>query len=337
MKAILIREFGPLESLTIEEVADPVPASDEVLIEVRATAINYVDSLVVTGAYQFLPERPFSPGKLPAGVVLAVGDSVKNVKPGDRVLTLAEHGGYAQKAVAKAHDCFTLPDNLPFVQAAGMALAYDTAWFSLCERGRAKAGDSVLVLGATGGVGMAAVQLARAYGLKVIAGISSPEKREMVLNAGAHHCVDLAAPNLRDSLREQVYALTDGQGVDIVLDPLGGDIFSAALRTVAWCGRLVVIGFAAGEIPTVKVNYLLLKNIEVSGVQVSDYRKRRPDMMQHCLDEIFRLYGEGGLVPTPTNTVSLEEAADALMRVSTRQASGRMILVPNPERETVQI
>lgn len=329
MKALLIREFGPLDSLKIEEVADPVPASDEVLIEVHATAINYVDTLVVTGAYQFLPERPFSPGKLPAGVVLAVGDSVKGFKPGDRVLTLAEHGGYAQKAVAKAHDCFILPDDLAFEQAAGMALAYDTAWFSLCERGRAKAGETVLVLGATGGVGMAAVQLARAYGLTVIAGVSSPAKRDMVIKAGAHHCVDVSAPNLRDSLREQVYALTDGKGADIVLDPLGGDIFDAALRTVAWCGRLVVIGFAAGRIPTVKVNYLLLKNIEVSGVQVSDYRKRRPEMMRHCMEEIFRLYGEGRLMHTPTTTVPLEGAVDALTQVSTRQAPTRMILTPN--------
>lgn len=329
MKALLIREFGPLDSLKIEDVADPVPASDEVLIEVHATAINYVDTLVVTGAYQFLPERPFSPGKLPAGVVLAVGDSVKEFKPGDRVLTLAEHGGYAQKAVAKAHDCFILPDDLAFEQAAGMALAYDTAWFSLCERGRAKAGETVLVLGATGGVGMAAVQLARAYGLTVIAGVSSPAKRDMVIKAGAHHCVDVSAPNLRNSLREQVYALTDGKGADIVLDPLGGDIFDAALRTVAWCGRLVVIGFAAGRIPTVKVNYLLLKNIEVSGVQVSDYRKRRPEMMRHCMEEIFRLYGEGRLMHTPTTTVPLEGAVDALIQVSSRQAPARMILTPN--------
>lgn len=329
MKALLIREFGPLNSLKIEEVADPVPAHDEVLIEVRATAINFVDSLVVTGAYQFLPARPFSPGKLPAGVVLSVGDSVRNIKPGDRVLTLAEHGGYAEKAVAKAHDCYMLPDDLPFVQAAGMALSYDTAWFSLCERGRAQAGESVLVLGATGGVGMAAVQLARAYGLTVIAGVANPDKRQMAIDAGADHCVDLAADNLRDSLREQVYALTDGKGVDIVLDPLGGDIFDAALRTVAWRGRLVVIGFAAGRIPSVKVNYLLLKNIEVSGVQVSDYRKRRPDMMQHCMNEIFRLHGEGKLVPLPTTEVALEDAADVLEKVSTRQARGRMILTPN--------
>lgn len=329
MKALLIREFGPLNSLKVEEVADPIPGSDEVLIEVRATAVNFVDTLVVTGAYQFLPERPFSPGKLPTGIVLSIGADVQNVKPGDRVLTLAEHGGYAQKALAKAHDCYKLPEGLPFTQAAGMALAYDTAWFALRERARAKAGESVLVLGATGGVGLAAVQLARAYGLKVIAGISSPAKRQMVIDAGADHCVDLSAANLRDSLREQVYALTDGQGVDIVLDPLGDDIFDAALRTVAWCGRLVVIGFAAGRIPTVKVNYLLLKNIEVSGVQVSDYRKRRPDMMQHCMDEIFRLFQEGKLVPLPTTEVALEDAADALEKVSTRQARGRMILTPN--------
>jgi NADPH2:quinone reductase len=329
VKAILIREFGPIASLQLEEVADPIPGPDEVLIEVHATAVNFVDTLVVTGKYQFLPQRPFSPGKLPAGRVLAVGEAVREFAPGDRVLSLAEHGGYAQKAVAKAADCFKLPHDLPYSQAAAMSLAYDTAWFALRERARARAGESVLVLGAGGGVGLAAIQLARAFGLKVIAAISGDAKRELVMQAGADACVDLAAPNLRDSLREQVYAVNDGQGVDIVLDPLGDAIFDAALRAVAWCGRLVVIGFAAGNIPSVKVNYLLVKNIEVSGLQVSDYRKRRPELMQECMQDIFRLYGEGKLMPMPTTEVGLEGAAAALQKVADRSATGRMILTPN--------
>lgn len=329
MKAVWIREFGPVESLQIEEVADPVPGPGEVLIDVQATAANFVDLLVVTGKYQFLPPRPFAPGKLPTGIVLAVGEGVANVKPGDRVLTLAEQGGYAQKALAQASACFPIPDSLSFVDAASMALAYDTAWFALCDRGRAKAGDTVLVLGATGAVGLAAVQLAKAYGLKVIAGVSSAAKADLVTNAGAHAWIDLSQGGPRDSIREQVYALTDGQGADIVLDPLGGDFFDGAVRAVAWCGRLVVIGFAAGRIPTLKMNYVLVKNIEVSGVQVSDYRKRTPDKMAHCMAEIFRLYGEGQLMPSPTQTYALESVVDALGALQNRQATARLVLLPN--------
>ena len=329
MKAVLIREFGPVESLKIEEVADPVAAPGQVVIDVQATAANFVDLLVVAGTYQFLPERPFVPGKLPTGIVCAVGEGVQHVAVGDRVLTLAEQGGYAQKAVAKATDCFRIPDNMPFVEAASMALAYDTAWFALCERGRAKAGETVLVLGATGAVGMAAVQLAKAYGLKVIAGISSAAKADGVTAAGADAWIDLSKENLRDSIREQVYALTDGQGADIVLDPLGGDIFDGAVRAMAWCGRLVIIGFAAGRIPTLKMNYVLVKNIEVSGIQVSDYRKRTPDKMAHCMAEIFRLYEEGKLVSSPARTYPLASAPEALSALQNRQAAARLVLLPN--------
>jgi NADPH2:quinone reductase len=329
MKAIVVHEFGPLENLRVEDIADPAPGPGQVLIEVRAAAVNFVDSLVVTGKYQFLPARPFSPGKLPAGVVLAVGEGVTAPRVGDRVLTLAEYGGYAQKAVAAAKDCYILPDTLSFVDAAGMALAYDTAWFAIHERGRARAGETMLVLGASGAVGLAAVQLGRAYGLKVIGGLADMGKADAVLKAGADACIDLGRENLRDSLREQVHALTEGRGADIVLDPLGDDYFDAALRAVAWCGRLVVIGFAAGRIPTVKVNYLLLKNIEVTGLQVSDYRKRTPDKMAHCMAEIFRLFGEGRLVNAPATTVPLEGAVDALADLCARKAKGRLVLVPN--------
>jgi len=331
MKAVVVHEFGTVQDLRVEDAPDPTPAAGQVLIDVRATAVNFVDSLVVTGRYQFLPPRPFVPGKLPAGVVLAVGAGVTAFQPGDRVLTLAEHGGYAQKALARASDCYRLPDALSFVDAAGMALAYDTAWFALHERARARPGDTVLVMGASGAVGLAAVQLGRAYGLTVIAGISGTAKAEAVMRAGAQACIDLSRENLHEALREQVHALTDGRGADIVLDPLGGDYFDAALRALAWCGRMVVIGFAAGRIPTVKANYLLVKNIEISGLQVSDYRKRTPEKMTHCMSEIFRLFDAGKLAIAPAIAVPLEGAADALAAVCARKATGRMVLVPNAE------
>jgi NADPH2:quinone reductase len=328
MRAVFVREFGGPETLTLENAPDPLPGPDDVVIDIQATAANFVDLLVIGGKYQFLPPRPFVPGKLPTGIVAGVGSNVRDLKSGDRVLTLAEQGGYATKVSVPAKECIRLPDKMTFVEAAAMALAYDTAWFAIRERARAKENESLLVLGASGGVGLAAIQLGKAYGMHVLAGISNPAKRDLVLNAGADAIIDLSAPDLRESLRQQVYEQTGGRGADVVLDPLGDDFFDAALRAVAWRGRLVVIGFAAGRIPTLKVNYVLLKNIEVSGLQVSDYRKRMPELMRHCYSEIFRLYEAGKLTAPPTTTFGLDEAEVALRSLRDRQTAGRIILIP---------
>jgi NADPH2:quinone reductase len=328
MRAVLLRKFGPASAVAVEEVPIPSPGPDEVRIDIEATALNFVDLLVIGGTYQFLPKLPFVPGKLPVGVISAVGAGVDRMMIGRRVLTLAEHGGYAEQANVAADACFTLPAALSYVDAAAMALAYDTAWFALCERGRAKAGEAVLVLGASGAVGLAAVQLAKAYGMRVFAGIHGPARADVVLGAGADSIIDLSVADLRDGLRRQIMKLTNERGIDVVLDPLGGDIFDAAIRAVAWRGRVVVIGFAAGRIPTLKVNYVMLKNIEVSGLQVSDYRKRAPDEMSHCLAEIFRLYEQGKLRPAATITVALEEVGEALTRISERRASTRLVMTP---------
>jgi NADPH2:quinone reductase len=330
MRAVIVQEFGPVESHRLGELPDPSPKVGEVVVNIQATAVNFVDLLVVTGKYQFLPKRPFAPGKLPAGVVSAVGADVSGLKVGDRVLALAEQGGYAAKICVAASQCFKLPASMSFVDAAAMALVYDNSWFALCERGRLKPGDVVLVLGGSGGIGLASVQLAKALGARVLAGISRPEKAALVRDAGADDIIDLSQPNLRDSLRDQVYAKNDGKGVDIVIDPIGGDAFDAALRAVAWRGRVVVVGFASGRIPTIKANYLLLKNIEVSGVQVSDYRKRTPDLMAQCMTEIFALYTAGKLKPSPTATYPLERFANAMQDVQDRRVSGRAVLVQNP-------
>jgi NADPH:quinone reductase len=330
MRAAVVTEFGPILSHKLGSLPDPVPGSGEVLVTIKATAVNFVDSLVVTGKYQFLPERPFAPGKLPAGVVSALGAGVKDIKVGDRVLAMAEQGGYAERIAVPASACFKLPGSMSFVDAAAMALVYDTAWFALRERARVQAGESVLVLGATGGVGLAGIGLAKALGAKVLAGVATPAKAPLARDAGAHAIVDLSKENLRDSLREQVFANNSGNGVDIVLDPIGGDAFEAALRALAWRGRLVVIGFAAGSIPSVKVNYLLLKNIEVSGLQISDYRKRTPALMAQCMQEIFALFEAGKLKPAPTVTRPLEDFARALQDVVDRRVAGRIVLVPNP-------
>ncbi len=331
MRAVVVREFGPIETATLGELPKPVPKDNEVLVAVRATAANFVDLLVIAGTYQFLPERPFAPGKLPAGMVVGVGKAVTKFKPGDRVLTMAEHGGYAEFVAVPESHCHRLPDSLPFVEAAAMSLVYDTAWFALRDRARLRVGETVLVLGASGGVGLAAIQLAKAMGGRVLAGVASPDKRDMVRDVGADAIIDVAAPDLRNSLREQVYAATGGRGVDIVLDPLGGDIFDAALRAVAWRGRVVVIGFAAGRIPTVKVNYLMLKNMEVSGLQISDYRRRVPDQIAACFADIFALHEQGKLKPLPTTTYPLAEFATALREIKQRHLRGRIVLTQDAD------
>lgn len=328
MKAIVVREFGPIGVARMEEVATPEPGKGEVVVHVAAVAANFVDTLVLQGKYQFLPERPFSPGKLPVGTVHALGREVTGLKEGDRVLTMVEHGGYAQFVAVAADQCLKIPDTLSFDDAASISLAFDTAWVALTDRARLVAGDNVLVLGATGAVGLAAIQLAKARGARVLAGVSSLAKADIVRGVGADEVIDLSLPDLRDSLREQVRAATNGEGADVILDMLGGDFFDAALRALAWRGRLVVIGFASGRIPEMKANYLLLKNIEVSGIQVSDYRKRRPEMMRACFEEVFDLYRKGKIKPAPVTVYPLAHYEKALNDLLGRRIAGRAILHP---------
>ncbi|MBV8131110.1 MAG: NADPH:quinone oxidoreductase family protein [Alphaproteobacteria bacterium] len=326
MRAIVVDEFGPPERLRLGEMPAPQPGPGEVLVEVNMAPVNYVDLLVVSGTYQSLPARPFIPGKGPVGVVTALGPGLTAPSIGDRVLAMAEEGGYAEAVALRADQCYRLPPRMSFVEAASLSLVYDTAWFALRERARLVPGETVLVLGASGGVGHASVQLARAIGARVLAGIARPERAATALGAGADVVIDLSPENLRDTLREQVWAATDGQGADVILDPLGGDVFGAALRALAWAGRLVVIGFAAGQIPMVKTNYLLLKNIEVSGLQVSDYRKRRPAQMAACFAEIFELYDQGAITPATAQVFPLDQAGEALAAVRDRRLAGRAVL-----------
>jgi NADPH2:quinone reductase len=326
VRAILVQEHGPPERLRLAELPAPVPGPGEVLVEVRAAPVNYVDLLVVAGSYQFQPPLPFIPGKGPAGVVAALGDGVASLAVGDRVLAMAEAGGYAEAAAVVADQCYRLPAGMSFDEAASLSLVYDTAWFALRDRARLMSGETVLVLGASGGVGRAAVQLARAMGGVVLAGISRPERAAAARAAGAAAIVDLSRENLRDRLREEVYAATGGRGADIVIDPLGGKVFEAAIRALAWRGRLVVVGFAAGAIPTLKANYLLLKNIEVSGLQVSDYRKRRPEQVAQAYAEIFAFYERGQVRPAPATVFPLAQAGAALALLRDRRIAGRAVL-----------
>lgn len=328
MRAVRVREFGVVETAGIENVSDPDPGPGEVLVEVHAAPVNYVDHLTFSGLYQFKPALPYTPGKGPAGVVRSVGAGVTAVAPGHRVLAMAEYGGYAELAVAPEAQVYRLPDRMSFVDAAAMALGFDTSWMALRDRARLEPGESVLVLGATGAVGGAAVQLAKAMGAgTVIAGVSSPDRFADVA-AGADAVVDLSREPLRDTIRAQVDDATGGSGVDVVIDPLGGDAFDGSVRALAWRGRLVVIGFAAGRIPTLRVNYLLLKNIEVSGLQISDYRKRTPELMAECYREVFAFYDTGTVTAPHTHTVPLDAWATALDAVAQRTARARVVLLP---------
>lgn len=328
MRAVQVSEYGSFENAGVAEVATPSPGAGQVLIDVHAAPLNFVDLLVIGGKYQFLPPVPFTPGKGPAGVVREIGAGVTSLKPRDRVLAMAESGGYAQSCVVEAKSCYLLPDGMTFPEAGASSLVYDTSWFALRERARLAEGETVLVLGASGGVGLASVQLAKAMGARVLGAISNMSKAQMVRDAGADAIIDLSAANLHEDLRAQVQTQTDGKGADVILDMLGGDIFDAAIRALAWCGRLVVIGFAAGRIPTIKTNYLLVKNIEVSGLQVSDYRKRRPDRVADCYKEVFGFFQSGRLKPLPYETLSLDDFKVGLRKIENRQTSGRIVLLP---------
>jgi NADPH:quinone reductase len=326
VRAIIVDKFGAPERLRVGDVAEPVPRADEVLVAVYAAPVNYVDLLVIGGTYQFLPPLPFIPGKGPAGVVAALGRNVTSLRVGDRVLAMAEQGGYAEAVTVRADQCYRLPPSMSFTGAASLSLVYDTAWFALRERARLESGETVLVLGASGGVGQAAIQLAHAMGARVLAGILRPEREGSVLAAGADAVIDLSAADLPNSLGAQFYAVTEGRGVDIILDPLGGSIFEAAVRALAWRGRLVVIGFAAGAIPTIRTNYLLLKNIEISGLQISDYRKRRPAQVAACFAEIFSLYEQGKVKPATATAFPLVRAGEALAALRERRVDARAVL-----------
>ena len=328
MRAVQVTEYGSYDKANVADVVDPVAGPGQVVIEVHAAPLNFVDLLVIGGKYQFLPPLPFTPGKGPAGVVRALGPGVTSLGVGDRVLAMAESGGYAQLCPVDAKSCYRLPDAMSFPEAAASSLVYDTSWFALRERARLAEGETVLVLGASGGVGLASVQLAKAMGARVLGAIANMDKAQMVRDAGADGIIDLSAPELHENLRAQVHAQTAGKGADIILDMLGGDFFDAAVRALAWCGRLVVIGFAAGRIPSLKMNYVLVKNIEVSGLQVSDYRKRRPERVADCYREVFGLYDSGRLKALPFETLPLDDFRSGLAKIEQRQATGRIVLLP---------
>lgn len=331
MKAVIASKLGAIEDLSVGDLPDPTPGPGEVLVDVVAAGVNYPDLLVVGGRYQNRPPLPFIPGKEAAGRVLAVGPGVTSCQVGDRVLAFVEYGAYCQKLVTPATSCFVVPDEMSLVDAAAFGLTYQTAYFALVQRANMKTGETVLVTGAAGGVGLACVQLARALGGCVMACVSSSEKAEVVKAAGADHVIDLSRGNLRDLIREEVRALTNGNGADVVCEVVGGEIFDGALRAVAWSGRLVVLGFAGGQIPSLSANYVLLKNISVTGLHWSDYRDQHPQLMRDAQDELFKLYRQGKLRTEISGRYPLHRAAEALELLRDRRVKGKVVLMMRSE------
>ncbi len=327
MKALIVTEHGPVEKLSLGEFPDPKPGKGEVLIDVHAASVNFPDLLVVGGTYQNLPQRPFVPGKDLSGVVAATGEGVTQVKTGERIVAQIEHGAFAERVAVREALCFKMPEKMSHAEGAAMGLTYLTAHNAIVERARMQPGETVLVTGAAGGVGFACVQLAKALGAVVVATVSSDEKAALVKANGADHVVRTDVADLRESFRKQVFNAVGKHGIDLVLENVGGDVFDASLRTMAWCGRLVIIGFAGGRIPEVKAGYLLVKNISLIGLQSSDYRERTPAVVRNAYDQLFALYEQGKLKPHVMAAYPMADYVAALNTVKDRKVLGKVVIM----------
>lgn len=324
MKALVCKEFGPIDALQVVEVSAPVPGPGRIAIDVEAAAVNFPDGLMVQGKYQVKPERPFVPGFEVAGFVYSVGDGVTHVKPGDRVVAVCSIGGFAERVLADADMTFALGSAVDFPTAAAMPLTYATTHHALLDRARLAAGETLLVLGAGGGVGIAAVELGKLMGATVIAAASSPEKLEAARSRGADHLIDYAREDLRGRLKE----IAGTKGVDVVYDPVGGPYTEPALRAVGWGGRYLVVGFAAGDIPRIPINLPLLKGSSIVGVFWGDFQRREPKRAAAELTQLLGWLQEGRIRPVVSAQYSLEEAVKALQSVLERRAVGKVIVLP---------
>jgi NADPH2:quinone reductase len=309
MRAILCSDWGEPETLTLGEAPSPEPGPGEVSLRLRAAGVNFADIVMVRGQYQEKPQLPFSPGLEGAGEILALGEGVTGIAVGDRVMAVPGLGAFAEEVVIAASDIFPIPAGMDFATAASFPIAYGTSHLALTERGALKAGETLLVLGAGGGVGLTAVECGKALGATVIAAASTQEKLDLAQAHGADHGINYVDDDLRASVRK----LTDGRGVDVVYDPVGGDASKAALRSLAWSGRLLVIGFAAGEVPQIPANYLLVKNI-------------RPETYRASFAALAKWYAEGKLKPHVSQVFPLAQVPEALGVMEGRQATGQLVI-----------
>jgi NADPH:quinone reductase len=322
MKAILCKQFGPPESLVLEELPSPTPGPGQVLVSVKAASVNYPDVLVIQNKYQVKPPLPFSPGSEMAGTVKALGAGVTAAKAGDRVIAFSTYGAFAEEAVVDAARLVPIPDGMDFVTAAAFLLTYGTAHHALRNRADVKPGETLLVLGAAGGVGIAAIEIGKVLGLRVIACASSEEKLAVCREHGADATINYAS----EDLRERIKALSGGAGVDLIFDPVGGAHAEAALRSSNWRARFLVIGFAGGEIPKIALNLPLLMERSIVGVYWGEWTRRTPVEFASAVRELSGWFREGKLRPHVTATYPLERAAEAIRLLADRQVKGKVVV-----------
>ncbi|HUW38132.1 MAG TPA: NADPH:quinone oxidoreductase family protein [Rhodocyclaceae bacterium] len=323
MKALLCKTFGPLDQLRVEELPPPTPGPRQVRIDVKAAALNFPDALMVQGLYQVKPPLPFTPGSEFAGLVSELGSEVKNFKLGDRVIGFGL-GGFAEEALADAERVMPLPPGMDFEAGAALVLTYCTSLHGLKDCGRLQPGETLLVLGAAGGVGVAAIEIGRALGARVIAAASSDDKLALCRQLGADETINYSTENLR----ERVNQLTGGRGVDVVYDPVGGPYTEPALRSLAWRGRLLVIGFAAGEIPKIPLNLALLKERAIVGVYWGDSVKHDPQGHGRNVAQLLEWFAAGKIKPFVSERVPLKDAPVAMARIASRQVKGKLVVLP---------
>ncbi|MCO7543616.1 NADPH:quinone oxidoreductase family protein [Stutzerimonas nitrititolerans] len=323
MKAVLCKAFGPAENLVVEDLDSPQIKKGEVLLDVHAAGVNFPDTLIIEGKYQFKPPFPFSPGGEAAGVVAAVGEKISHLKVGDRVMALTGWGSFAEQVAVSGQNVLPIPTEMDFTTAAAFSMTYGTSMHALKQRANLQPGETLLVLGASGGVGLAAVEIGKAIGARVIAAASTNEKLEIARKAGANELINYSEASLRERLKE----LTDGQGVDVIYDPVGGKLFEEAFRSIAWNGRMLVVGFAAGgEIPALPANLPLLKGASLIGVFWGAFAQRQPQDNAANFKQLFAWYAEGKLRPLVSQTFALEQAAEAIDTLGKRKAVGKLVV-----------
>ena len=322
MKAVVCEEHGLPETLVVRDMPTPEPAKGEVRIKVHAVGVNFPDALIIQGLYQFKPPMPFSPGGEAAGVVDAVGEGVTNVKPGDRVIAMTGHGAMAEYLIAPAMRVIPMADAMPFDVGAGFTMTYGTSHHALKQRARLQPGETVLVLGAAGGVGLTAVELAKVMGARVIAAASSDDKLALCREYGADETINYSTEDLREGIKRA----TGGKGPDVIYDPIGDKYAEPAFRSIGWNGRYLVIGFAAGEIPKLPLNLPLIKGASIVGVFWGAFTAHEPKLHQENMRELLTWYAEGKLKPHVSEHFSLEEGPKAIRWMMDRKAKGKVVL-----------
>ncbi|MCF9019898.1 zinc-binding dehydrogenase [Pseudomonas syringae] len=322
MKALLCKAFGPASTLVLEYIPAPDIKKNEILLDVHAAGVNFPDTLIIEGKYQFKPPFPFSPGGEAAGVISAVGENVTHLKTGDRVMALTGWGSFAEQVAVPNYNVLPIPESMDFTIAAAFSMTYGTSMHALKQRANLQPGETLLVLGASGGVGLAAVEIGKALGARVIAAASSAEKLEVAKNAGADELINYTDTSLKDEIKR----LTNGNGADVIYDPVGGDLFDQAIRAIAWNGRLLVVGFASGRIPELPVNLALLKGASVVGVFWGSFAQRQPQDNAANFKQLFTWFEQGKLKPLVSQVYPLERAGEAIDALGGRRAVGKVVV-----------